>query len=112
MNKHLPFFTAKAPCNDQVLSKPDYDAAIARGLDDNDACGEALVVETAGNTDMAEFITRACNNHDALLAALKGMMEAFVPFCERLVEDEGERALQSDVRRARTAIINAEKEVA
>ena len=42
-----------------------------------------------------------------LLVALKGMMEAYAPGAEATVAREGVNALQSDVKRARMAIINA-----
>lgn len=46
----------------------------------------------------------------ALLAACEALLEAFAPFAERTVQEEGESALHSSVRLARAAI-SAAKDV-
>jgi hypothetical protein len=45
---------------------------------------------------------------EALAEALRGMMDAFAYNAEQTVANEGESALQSDVRRAREALANWE----
>lgn len=48
----------------------------------------------------AEFVVRAVNSHDALVAALRGMVNAYAPRAEQIVAQIGKDALHSDVRRA------------
>ena len=64
----------------------------------------------------AAFIVRACNNHKALLDALKSMRANFEPFTSRQIDCENPlERIEYDAQitaseLARTAIANAEKE--
>lgn len=70
---------------DQIISGPLYDAARLKGLDDNDACGEALICDTGGNFQNAALIVRAVNEHAALIAVAashKRLVESVEKFDE------------------------------
>lgn len=58
--------------------------------------------------DDAAFIVRACNAHDELLIAVKGLLDAYVPKANETAAKEGEASLHSAVREARAAIAHAE----
>jgi len=54
-----PWFTCEGDYAHQVCSKPEYFKARAAGNDDETACGESLVCETASNFPNAKLIAAA-----------------------------------------------------
>jgi hypothetical protein len=73
---------------DQVISEVDYEKAIADGLDHEDACGEALVVETAGNNANAERMAHCWNCHDELVEALERARDHVIMAGVKQVDNE------------------------
>lgn len=63
------------------------------------AYSNELMIE---GTDIANslFIIKACNHHEELVQALKGMMNMAACRVEETVAKEGVDTLQSDIRRA------------
>lgn len=61
-----PWFQCDTPWDGQVCSKPEYDKAIASGMDDETACGESLICETADNIANARLIAAAPDLLDLL----------------------------------------------
>lgn len=56
----------------------------------------------------AAFIVRAVNAHDALVEAVKQLLQAYAPNAQRSADEEGEQCLHSSVQRARAALKLAE----
>jgi hypothetical protein len=52
--------------SDQIISVPDFNAARASGLDEDNAYGEALIAETGGNEANARAIAALPDCLDAL----------------------------------------------
>jgi hypothetical protein len=70
-----PYSTCSGSFADQIISRPEFDAAIASGMDEDTAYGEALTCEMGGNEVNAAVLTHCFNLFPEVVEALKDTVD-------------------------------------
>ncbi len=100
----------------RISNGEHYDGtAIVAGPNDDDLVADCIVYNGAReglshSKANAKLIVLAVNNADKLAEALRGLLQTFCWDIEKTVQNEGENALQSDIRHARQALKQYESE--